>query len=112
MQDIKGNEFTYFIQSTGGYIVSLRQMSSGFINSFVMRKDDTTDSNAETYFNTRIAFSKKQLIILSGVTTQEYIIDLEELLDEFLDSLYISLGVLPCRVPRLPFGIQTGAALD
>ncbi len=95
VQDIKGNEFTYFIQSTGGYIVSLRQMSPGFINSFVMRKDDTTDSNAETYFNTRIAFSKKQLIILSGVTTQEYIIDLEELLDEFLDSLYISLGVLP-----------------
>ena len=46
MQDIKGNEFTYFIQSTGGYIVSLRQMSPGFINSFVMRKDDTTDSNA------------------------------------------------------------------
>lgn len=95
VQDIKGNEFTYFVQSTGGYIVSLRQMASGFINSFVMRKEDITDYNAETYFNARIAFSKKQMIILSGLIEEEHITDLEELLDEFLDSLYISLGVLP-----------------
>jgi len=95
VQDIKGNEFTYFIQSTGGFIVSLRQTSSGFINSWRMIKEDTTEERAESYFKGRVNFSKEQIVILSGLTLSEERLELEELLEEFHESLYISLGVVP-----------------
>lgn len=95
IQDIKGNEFTNFINSTGGYIVSCRQMSSGFINSFKMIAEESDDNSADLYFKANVAFSKEQLMILSGIQDQEQLNELEELLDEFLDSLYVSLGVLP-----------------
>lgn len=94
VQDIKGNEFNSFINATDGFIVSLRQSSSGYINSFAMHKNDVDDENAEAYFSQRIAFSKEQMLILSGVMDPEKYNDLEELFDSFLDSLYISLGVL------------------
>ena len=95
IQDIKGNEFTNFIKSTGGYIVSCRQMSPGFINSFKMIADESDDNSADLYFKANVAFSKEQLMILSGIQDREELNELEELLDEFLDSLYVSLGVLP-----------------
>lgn len=95
VQDIKGNEFNNFIISTGGYIVSLRENSSGFINSWRMHKEDTNEANADSYFRQRVAFSKEQLIILSGIEDNEAKNDLEELLDSFHDALYESLGVLP-----------------
>lgn len=94
VQDIKGNEFVNFIKGTSGYIVSMRQMSPGFINSFVMHKDETTDEQAESYFKERFAFSKKQMGILANVDRVDQESDLEELLDEFLTAIYISEGVL------------------
>lgn len=94
VQDIKGNEFTNFVNGTGGYIVSMRQMSPGFINSFVMHEDEATDAIAEQYFRERVAFSKRQMMILASVETKGLISDLEELLDEFLSAVYISIGVL------------------
>ena len=94
VQDIKGNEFTNFIRATGGYIVSLRQTSSGYINSWKMIKEDTTDEQAEMYFKQRVQFSKEQMLILSGVSATDERVELEELLDLFHDSLYVSIGVL------------------
>lgn len=94
IQDIKGNEFNNFVNATGGYIVSLRENSSGFINSWRMHKEDTTDAEAASYFRQRVEFSKKQLLILSGIEDYEARSDLEELLDSFHDALYESLGVL------------------
>lgn len=95
IQDIKGNEFNNFIKATNGYVVSLRENSSGFINSWQMHKRDTDDANADVYFRQRLAFSKEQLIILSGLQDYEARNDLEELLDSFHDALYEELGVLP-----------------
>ncbi|MDE5638204.1 MAG: hypothetical protein K2I47_00125, partial [Odoribacter sp.] len=89
IQDIKGNEFVNFVKGTGGYIVSMRQMSPGFINSFVMYREETTDELAEQYFKERFAFSKKQLMILANIEGTEQTSDLEELLDEFLTAIYI-----------------------
>ena len=94
VQDIKGNEFNHFIEATGGYIVSLRQEAIGYINSWRMRKEDTTDENAETYFRQRVALAREQMLILAGITRIEERIVLEELLEAFHNSLYISLGVL------------------
>lgn len=97
IQDIKGNEFNNFIRATNGYIVSLRENSSGFINSWQMHKKDTDDVNADAYFRQRLAFSKEQLIILSGLQDYEARNDLEELLDSFHDAMYEELGVLPAN---------------
>ena len=96
--DIKGNEYTNFIRATNGYIVSLRPMATEYINSFVMHKEDTTQENAEAYFKSRVAFSKQQMIILSGVRDRETLLELEELLDEFLDTLYITVGAIPTNM--------------
>ena len=95
MMDIKGNEYSSFIQATGGYIVSLRPTSTEYINSWIMRKEDTSFENAEMYFKARVQFSKQQIIILSGITDKEKLIELEELLDEFHHALYVYLGVSP-----------------
>lgn len=94
VQDIKGNEFTNFIKGTGGYIVSLRQSSSGYINTWKMHKEDTVDLDAVSYFNQRLNFSKQQMIILSGLTETEDLTLFKELLEAFHESMYISLGVL------------------
>lgn len=93
--DIKGNEYTNFINATNGYIVSLRATSTEYINSWYMRKEDTDPENAEAYFKSRVQFSKQQMIILSGIRDREKLLELEELLDEFHDSLYIKLGAIP-----------------
>lgn len=95
IMDIKGNEFTNFVESTGGYIVSMRQNSSGYINSWRMHKEDCTYANAEAYFARRIGLCKEQMIILSGIMDESLRSDLEELLDSFHDSFYTSIGVLP-----------------
>lgn len=92
--DIKGNEYTNFINATNGYIVSLRPTSTEYINSWIMRKEDTDQEHAEAYFKSRIQFSKQQIIILSGVRERQELLDLEELLDEFHDSLYVSAGAI------------------
>lgn len=93
--DIKGNEYTNFINATNGYIVSLRANSTEFINSWCMRKEDTDQEHAESYFKSRIQFSKQQILILSGIREREQLLELEELLDEFHDALYISMGAIP-----------------
>lgn len=96
--DIKGNEYTNFINATGGYIVSLRADSNEFINSWVMNKNDTTQDRAEAYFKSRVNFSKEQMIILSGIRDREQLLEFEELLDEFHDALYTKLGAIPQNV--------------
>lgn len=94
IQDIKGNEFTNFVEAAGGYVLSLRENSAGYINSWQMHKEDTSDADAEAYFRQRLSFSKQQIIILSGLVNPEDRADLEELLDAFHDALYMNLGVM------------------
>lgn len=93
--DIKGNEYTNFINATNGYTVSLRATSNEYINSWKMCKEDTTYDKAEAYFKSRIQFSKQQMIILSGIRDREQLLEFEELLDEFHDAMYITLGAIP-----------------
>ena len=98
LMDIKGNEYTNFINATGGYTVSLRPNSTEYINSWVMHKEDTDQERAEAYFKSRVQFSKKQMIILSGVKDRQEVLEFEELLDEFHESLYISCGAIPTNM--------------
>lgn len=106
LMDIKGNEFNNFIKATGGYIVSLRPESIEFINSWVMHKEDVDASTAESYFRSRVQFSKQQMIILSGLKDREMIVEFEQLLDEFHDALYTSVGVRADNVNSWKFTEQ------
>lgn len=94
IMDIKGNEFTSLIESTGGCIVSLRENAREYINSWKMLASDTDDTSAEVYFKSRVTFSKTQLSILSGILEPERQAELENYLDEFHNALYIRLGVV------------------
>lgn len=94
VMDIKGNEFTYFARVTGGCVVSLSSVGTEYINSFKMHSLDVGDMPDEVYFKERFNFSKKQLLILSGVEDNEKLIKLDEFLDDFLTSVYISLGAV------------------
>lgn len=96
--DIKGNEYTNFVNATNGYIVSLRPTSTEFINTWRMYKSDTTQEAAEAYFKSRVNFSKQQIIILSGITDREQLLQMEELLDEFHEAMYITLGASPTNM--------------
>ena len=98
VMDIKGNEYSNFINATGGYIISLRPNAIEYINSWVMRKADTTPEKAEAYFKSRVNFSKQQMIILSGIRDRAQLLELEELLDEFHDSLYVTIGAIPSNM--------------
>lgn len=98
LMDIKGNEYTNFINATGGCTVSLRPTSVEYINSWIMHKEDTDQEHAEAYFKSRVQFSKQQMIILSGVRDRQEVLELEELLDEFHDSLYINCGAIPTNM--------------
>lgn len=93
IMDIKGNEYTTITRGINGFIVSMRQDADEYINSFVMRAEETDDIDCEQYFNDRLKFSKQQMIILSGFQDDEKLIELDELLDDFLYNLYISVGV-------------------
>lgn len=95
IMDIKGNEFTFFTRAAGGTIVSLRATATEYVNSFRLEKEDSTDENAEMYYKMRMQFSRKQIEILSGIRDQETLNDLHSLTEEFLNTVYVSLGVLP-----------------
>lgn len=94
IMDIKGNEFYNLVTSVGGEVISLRQNSTEYINSFKMNYEDTNDEYAELYFKERVQFSKRQMSILSGVVDPNKYEELDRLLDEFFDYVYTSLGVL------------------
>lgn len=90
--DIKGNEYNNLVNAVEGYVVSLRPTSSEYINTWVMHKDDVDDKGAESYFQSRFDYSKRQMRILSGVRRREDVNEMEELLDNFHKSLYVSIG--------------------
>lgn len=93
MMDIKGNEFKTIVDSVGGATISLRETSQEYINTFVMLKEETNTKGAVQYYKNRLNFSKKQMIILSGVSGDNNIMQLEGFLDEFFEYLYTAIGV-------------------
>ena len=92
--DIKGNEFTYFTRVTGGKVVSLGPRASEYINSFRMHANEVGPEGEEIYFKERLAFSKQQLLILTGISDEDKLLKLSDLFEEFLSTVYVQLGVV------------------
>lgn len=93
IMDVKGNEFTSIVDAVGGATISLRESSNEYINTFRMIKDETDNINAEKYFKERYNFSKRQMIILSGIRDEAKLMLLDGFLDEFLTYVYTAIGV-------------------
>ena len=93
VMDVKGNEFGTVVDAVGGATISLRESSDEYINTFRMIKEEATDETAERYFKSRLNFSKRQMVILSGVVGEDKTMQLEGFVDEFLNYLYTALGV-------------------
>lgn len=91
--DVKGNEFNELVDAVGGATISLRESSTEYINTFKMLKEETNDEEAEIYFKTRLNFSKKQMLILSGLEATDLRMQLDGFLDEFMEYYYTAKGV-------------------
>ncbi len=95
LMDIKGNEYSVFCKATNGYSICLRENGGDYINSWIMHKEDVegmSKTAIENYFKNRIQFSKQQIIVLSGLTDKDSILNLESALDNFYTSYYSVLG--------------------
>ena len=96
VMDIKGNEYYELVNSLDGVVVSLRTTSKNYINSWALHAEDVDMNNiamVENYFKERLAFTKLQIMTLSGITQREAYLDFESLLDEFIRDYYMNLGI-------------------
>ena len=95
LMDIKGNEYSVFCEATAGCSVCLKESGGDYINSWIMHKEDVKNLDktaAENYFKERVQFSKQQIIVLSGLSNRDDILNLEAALDNFYMNYYSVLG--------------------
>lgn len=94
INDIKGNEWMNTCMSVNGLVLSLTPLSRQYINSFKMNPDHTTFEDSEEYFKDNFNLSKLTMITLTGATNPDVIEQLDTLVEQFLNSVYSTLGVL------------------
>ncbi len=90
--DLKGNEFLAFTTASNGVTISFRPDSPYFINTFVMKHNKQVDPIV--YYNERFKLSKQIMLILADLS-ESTLPQGDSLLEEFLKSVYMRLGVLP-----------------
>lgn len=94
IQDIKGTEFTAFTQACGGVVISLRQDSPIYVNTFVWNADAVLNGDYRTYTDRMLNFTKQQLMIMCDYQDKDDKSMGETLIETFLQSLYVNNGVL------------------
>lgn len=93
VSDIKGNEFTQFANVTNGLILSMRQESTKYVNTFKMSKEDVMGIDYAIYYNTQFSISVQILLILAGLEKSQEA-DGVSLIEEFLRATYAKYGIL------------------
>ncbi|MDR1523196.1 MAG: hypothetical protein LBS29_04530 [Endomicrobium sp.] len=92
IMDIKGTEFVAFTKATGGIVLSMKSNSTYYVNTFKMDKSEVK-TDIKVYYDERFNLSKRMMLILcdlpDALTSRA-----ESLLEEFLHSMYMQLGVL------------------
>lgn len=89
--DIKG-EFSSLVEGLGGKVLSLRQDSQEFINTFVMNADDYYHS-PELYFDELFSLSVETLTTVVNPLPEEEAM-VENIMNTFLANVFLELGVL------------------
>ncbi len=91
IMDIKGTEFIAFTKAAGGMVLSMRPNSTFYVNTFRLDKMEITN-DPRVYFDERFGLSKEIMMLLGdlpeGMTSQG-----EALIEEFLQSMYLEMGV-------------------
>lgn len=95
INDIKGNEWMSICKSVGGLALSLTPLSKQYINSFKMNHDHVDHEHAEEYFTDNFNLSKETMITLTGADDADVINEMDQLIEQFLNTVYNGLGVLP-----------------
>lgn len=95
MMDIKGTELIELTKACGGVVISLRQESNMYINNFRLDARDIQDiSQASSHFGAQYALARQRLSIICSFKPQDESFGMG-LIDEFLRTLYMNLGVTP-----------------
>lgn len=95
VNDIKGNEWVNTCKAVDGKILGLTPLSEQCINSFRMNPDHTTFEDSEMYYMDNFNLSKDTMITLTGADDVDTISEMDQLTEQFLTSVYDTLGVLP-----------------
>lgn len=91
IMDIKGTEFTAFTRAAGGIVLSMRPSSTYYVNTWFLDKDEAGE-DPRVYFDERFNLSKETMIILADLP-ESMVSQGEALIEEFMQSLYLQLGV-------------------
>lgn len=90
VMDVKGTEFTGFTRAVGGVILSMSPKSTYYVNTWHLDKEEAVDSFI--YFDERVTLCKETMMLLADLPESLRSIG-EALTEEFIQSLYLQLGV-------------------
>lgn len=97
INDIKG-EFSAFAKACSGKILNMRSGYASIINTFKMQKKRLNEyQSPEEYFDENFRLSKIKLMIIANLEKDKSA-RLEALIDQFLETVYLQLGVLKSNV--------------
>lgn len=97
IMDIKGTEFAAITKALGGVTLSMRSNSTFYINTWVWRKEECFMEDDQLYANTRKGLSKQQLMLIADLE-EKLVPQGEALCEEFINSLYRSIGAIDSNV--------------
>ena len=93
IMDIKGTEFTAITQALGGVTLSMRNSSTKYINTYKWNPKEVFDGDYTTYAHERFRISKTKMLMIADLNEKEES-QAESLLEEFLQYVYRSIGVI------------------
>ena len=93
IMDIKGTEFTQFTKAANGRVLSQRTDSTYYVNTFRWRKDEVRNEKYRAYADNRFNLSKRIMLTICDLPEHKASRG-EALIEEFLKSVYVSIGVL------------------
>lgn len=93
IMDIKGTEFTQFTKAANGRVLSQRTDSTYYVNTFRWRKDEVRNGNFRAYADRQFDLSKQMMMTICDLK-EEHASRGESLIEEFLKSVYVSVGAL------------------
>jgi hypothetical protein len=91
IMDIKGTEFIGFTKAAGGVVLSMRPSSTYYINTWRLDKEEA-GKDPRVYFDERFNLSKEIMMLLANLP-ETMISQGEALIEEFMQSLYLQLGI-------------------
>lgn len=93
IMDIKGTEFTGITKALGGRILSLKDSAYQYVNTFRWNPDAVSDGGYAAHAAQCLDLTKEWLMILCDLDPEKVSIG-EVLLEEFLNTLYKSVGAI------------------